>query len=476
MREYLKFYIDGQWVQPNSPSQLEVINPATEKVAGVISMGNEADVDLAVKAARNAFHTYSLASVEARLELLNSIAKCYKQRWNDIADAITEEMGAPKSISVSGQTGSGYGLFKTAMANLQEYQFSHQQDSMTIIKEPIGVCGFITPWNWPINQIACKLAPALATGCTVVLKPSEIAPFSAQIMMEVLDEAGVPKGVVNMVQGDGPTVGSAISKHADIDMVSFTGSTRAGILVAQDAATTIKRVTQELGGKSANIILDDLDHADFHRAVSGGVKSLVSNTGQSCNAPSRMFIPECRLHEAEKIASLTMQAVPLGDPQQEGAFIGPVVSQVQYNRIQNLIQAGINSEATLLAGGVGKPEGFETGYYVKPTLFSNVTNDMRIAQEEIFGPVLCMISYKNDEEAIAMANDNPYGLSAYVSGADSERTLNVAKRLRAGNIHVNGGNMTSNSPFGGYKQSGNGRERGEFGFEEFLEIKAVLTR
>ncbi len=474
MRNYQKFYINGQWVTPENREQLAVINPATEQVAGHISMGTAADVDAAVKAAQAAFTGFSQTSKEQRLDLLQSVAAEYKKRSADIAAAITEEMGAPQWLSGSNQAASGYLHFKSAIDVLNNFEFEFKQESSLIRKEPIGVCGFITPWNWPVNQIGCKLAPALATGCTVVWKPSEVAPFSGYLLMEVLHAAGVPSGVINMINGDGPVVGSAISSHPGIQMVSFTGSTRAGIAVAQDAAPSIKRVTQELGGKSANIILDDLSSEAFGKAVAGGVKTMCVNSGQNCNAPSRMMVPASRLAEAEAIVKNTMQKIKVGDPHEESTFAGPVVSQLQWDRIQTLIQQGIDEGAEILVGGVGKPEGLETGYYVQPTAFTRVNNDMQIARHEIFGPVLCLMPYETERQAIAMANDNDYGLSGYVSGADNDRVNHVANQLRAGMIHINGAQMDRTAPFGGYKQSGNGRERGPQGFEEFLETKALL--
>lgn len=474
MKDHLPFYINGQWLAPEERETLAVINPATESVVGHIPLGHERDVDAAVDAASQAFEAFSTTSIEDRLAMLQSVAKAYKSRSDEIADAITEEMGAPKWLSESNQAVSGYLHFKSAMDVLKQYEFEYQQGNAWIRKEPIGVCGFITPWNWPVNQIGCKLAPALATGCTVVWKPSEVAPFSAQILMEILDQAGVPAGVVNMVHGDGPTVGAAISKHPGIHMVSFTGSTRAGVAVAQDAAPTIKRVTQELGGKSANIILDDLAELTFAKAVAGGIKTLCVNSGQNCNAPSRLFIPKSRLEEAEKVVKKTMESIVVGDPKENGVFAGPVVSGVQWQRIQGLIQSGIDEGATLLTGGVGRPEGLDQGYYVKPTAFTQVSNDMQIAREEIFGPVVCIIPYQDEAQAIEMANDNDYGLSGYVSGESEERVQSVARRLRAGMIHINGATMDRTAPFGGYKHSGNGRERGPQGFDEFLETKAML--
>lgn len=474
MRDYINFYINGQWVTPENKERLEVINPATESVVGQISLGNAEDVNQAVKAATAAFKTFSQTSRQERLDLLNAICAEYKKKSAEIAAAITEEMGAPKWLSESNQAASGYLHFKSAIKVLEDYEFEFQQDTSLIRKEPIGVCGFITPWNWPVNQIGCKLAPALATGCTVVWKPSEVAPFSAYLLMQVLHDAGVPQGVVNMINGDGPTVGSAISSHPDIHMVSFTGSTRAGTAVAQDAAPSIKRVTQELGGKSPNIILDDLSTEKFAKAVAGGVKTMCVNSGQNCNAPSRMLVPEHRLAEAEAVVKQTMSKITVGDPNEEGVFAGPVVSHVQWQKIQQLIQAGEDEGAELLVGGTGKPDNLEKGFYVKPTAFSKVNNDMKVAREEIFGPVLCLLPYSDEAEAIDLANDTDYGLSGYVSGADEQRVNQVASQIRAGMIHINGAQMDRTAPFGGYKHSGNGRERGPQGFDEFLETKALL--
>lgn len=474
MRDCLNFYLNGQWVLPEGRDKLAVINPATEQVAGHISMGTAADVDQAVKAASEAFKSFAQTSKQDRVDLLKAVAAEYKKRSADIAAAITEEMGAPQWLSESNQAASGYLHFKSAIKVLEDFEFEFQQDTSLISKEPIGVCGFITPWNWPVNQIGCKLAPALATGCTTVWKPSEVAPFSAYLLMEVLDAAGVPAGVVNMINGDGPTVGSAISSHPDVHMVSFTGSTRAGIAVAQDAASSIKRVTQELGGKSPNIILGDLSAERFAKAVAGGTKTMCVNSGQNCNAPSRMLVPAERLAEAEAVVQQTMEKIKVGAPDDEHTFAGPVVSDTQWQRIQNLIQQGVDEGARLLTGGPGKPDGLETGYYVKPTAFTDVNNSMAIARQEIFGPVLCLIPYADEAEAVALANDTEYGLSGYVSGADPGRVSAVARQIRAGMIHLNGAQMDRTAPFGGYKHSGNGRERGPQGFEEFLETKALL--
>jgi aldehyde dehydrogenase (NAD+) len=470
MRDYLKFYIDGAWVDPAEPKTLDVINPANEDVAGRISLGSATDVDRAVQAAKKAFETWSLTSREERIDVLERIVAEYQKRYEDMAKAITEEMGAPSWLAQRAQAAMGPAHLMTAIAVLKDYKFEEQRGSTLIKKEPIGVCGFITPWNWPVNQIATKVAPALATGCTMVLKPSEVAPFSGYIWSEIMHAAGVPAGVYNMVNGDGPTVGAAISSHPDIDMVSFTGSTRAGIEVARNAAATVKRVHQELGGKSPNIILED---ADFKAAVSGGVKSVMMNSGQSCNAPTRMLVPSQRMDEVIAIAKETAEAHVVGDPN-GNAQLGPVVSEVQFNKIQRLIEAGVAEGATLVAGGPGRPEGLEKGYYVKPTVFANVTSDMTIAKEEIFGPVVSILGYETVEEAVRVGNDTEYGLAAYISGTDPEKIRAVASKMRAGQVNLNGAAPDMMAPFGGYKQSGNGREWGDHAFAEFLEVKAVL--
>jgi aldehyde dehydrogenase (NAD+) len=469
MRDHLDFYIDGAWVAPVRGQPLDVINPATEAVAGRISLGSAEDVDKAVAAARRAFASYSLTSRAERLDLLKNIVAEYEKRYADLAAAITEEMGAPSWLAQQAQAGSGLAHLKTGIETLSNFQFDEQRGSTLITHEPIGVCALITPWNWPINQIACKVAPALATGCTMVLKPSEIAPFSACIWAEILHAAGVPAGVFNLVNGDGPTVGVALSSHPDVDMVSFTGSTRAGIEVARNAAPTVKRVAQELGGKSPNIILKD---ADLEAAVSSGVHQMMSNSGQSCNAPSRMLVPAARMEEAKTIAKTTAESITVGSPN-GNSKLGPVISETQWNKIQGLIQSGIDEGASLLTGGTGRPEGLDAGYYVKPTVFADVTPDMTIAREEIFGPVLTMMAYQGEDQAIEIANDTVYGLAAYVQG-EPEHAKEVARKLRAGRVHLNGSGGDMTAPFGGYKQSGNGREWGDYGFREFLETKAVL--
>ncbi|CAN5213869.1 aldehyde dehydrogenase family protein [soil metagenome] len=470
MRDYLKFYIDGKWVDPVTPKTLDVINPATEKSAGRISLGSAADVDLAVKAARKAFDSFSRTSRQERMELLAAIIAEYQKRFGDVAMAITEEMGAPANLANKAQAPIGLGHLSTALEVLKTFEFEHDRGPTRIAKEPIGVCAFITPWNWPMNQITCKVAPALAVGCTMVLKPSEIAPFSAQIFAEIMDAAGVPAGVFNLVNGDGPTVGAALSSHPDVDMVSFTGSTRAGVEVAKAAAPTVKRVHQELGGKSPNIILDD---EGFAKGVVGGIRGVMNNSGQSCNAPTRLLVPNGRMAEAIEVARGAAEATTVGDPG-GNAQLGPVVSETQWNKIQGLINKGIEEGATLVAGGPGKPEGLEVGYYVKPTVFANVTNDMTIAREEIFGPVVAILGYDTVDQAIQIGNDTEYGLAAYVTSADLAKAREVASRLRAGQVSINGGGGDLMAPFGGFKQSGNGREWGDHAFGEFLEIKALL--
>src|SRR5579863_674402 len=470
MRDYMKFYIDGKWVDPVTPKSLDVINPANEAVAGRISAGSAADVDKAVAAAKKAFETWSLTSREERIELLQRISAEYQKRYGEIANAITEEMGAPASLAQQAQACVGMMHINTGIEVLKNFKFEEDRGSTRIVKEPIGVCGLITPWNWPINQIACKVVPALATGCTMVLKPSEEAPFSAYIWCEIMDAAGVPAGVFNLINGTGAEVGAAIASQPGIDMVSFTGSTRAGVEVAKAAAPTVKRVAQELGGKSPNIILED---ADFPAAVGGGVQHVMQNSGQSCNAPTRMLVPQKKMAEAITIAKQSAESTTVGDPN-GNATIGPVVNKTQWEKIQRLIKAGIDEGATLVTGGVGRPEGLDKGYYVKPTVFANVTNDMTVAREEIFGPVVSILGYKSVDEAIKVGNDTEYGLAAYISGTDMSKVREVASKLRAGQVSINGGGGDMTAPFGGYKMSGNGREWGDFGFAEYLEVKAVL--
>lgn len=471
MVDYSKFYIDGQWVDPRGTQSLDVINPATEEPCGRIVLGSREDVDLAVAAAKRAFETYSQTSRGERIELLERVIEVYKRRMGEVAEAIQLEMGAPTKLAQAAQAPSGLGHFMVALNVLKDFEFEEQIGTTMVVREPVGVCALITPWNWPMNQVTCKVAPALATGCTMVLKPSEIAPLSAALLADILHEAGVPKGVFNMVHGDGPTVGSALTSHPDIDMVSFTGSTRAGREITKNAADTIKRVALELGGKSANILLDDVN---FEQAVTAGVRGCMNNTGQSCNAPTRMLVPHDRMDEVAKIAAAAAEAVRPGDPADPATHIGPVVSEAQWSKIQSLIETGIREGARLVAGGPGRPDGLERGYYVKPTVFTHVSNDMTIAQEEIFGPVLVIIGYQDEEDAIRIANDTRYGLSGYVSSADLERARRVARRIRTGMVHINGAPVDNKAPFGGYKQSGNGREWGKYGFEDYLEVKSIF--
>src|ERR1700743_3787013 len=471
MQERLQFYIAGKWVDPVTPKTIDVINPANEEAFARISLGSKADVDKAVAAARKAFETFSRTTPAERIALLQKIMAGYQSKYDAIAKAISMEMGAPMWLSKAAQAATGLGHLAETVKILKDYSFNETRGTTEIVKEPVGVCGFITPWNWPINQIVCKVAPALAAGCPIVLKPSEVAPMNAMLFADVMNEAGVPPGVFNLVNGDGPTVGEAMSSHPGIDMMSFTGSTRAGVAVAKAAADTVKRVAQELGGKSPNIILDD---ADLAKAVSRGVMHMMQNTGQSCNAPSRMFVPKAKHDEAAQIAKATAEKVKVGDAFAEGVTMGPVVSETQFNKIQGLIKKGIDEGATLVTGGPGRPGGLSRGYYRRPNIFSNVTNDMTIAREEIFGPVLAILPYESEAEAIRQANDTPYGLSGYVQSGDIDHARKVASQIRAGNVHINGAGGDMNAPFGGYQQAGTGREGGEFGFEEFLEVKAVL--
>ncbi|MES2626478.1 MAG: aldehyde dehydrogenase family protein [Pseudomonadota bacterium] len=470
MREYLQFYIDGAWVNPVTPRTLDVVDPATAAVTGHISLGSAADVDKAVQAAAKAFRSWSRTTREERLAVLARIVEEFTKRVPELGDAITEEMGAPKWLAQGTQAGIGVNHFKTAISILEKFEFEEDRGTSRIVREPIGVCGFITPWNWPIHQICAKVAPALATGCTVVLKPSEIAPFSGQIFAEILHAAGVPAGVFNMVQGEGPTVGQAIAEHPKVDMVSITGSTRAGILVAQAAAKTVKRVHQELGGKSPNIILED---ADLKAAVTGGINGIMMNSGQSCRAPTRMIVPNKLMDQVCVIAKEVAESWTPGDPKQDSRM-GPVISEAQWQKIQKLIQNGLAEGAKLVTGGPGKPDGLEQGYYVKPTVFRDVNNNMNIAREEIFGPVLSIIGYDTEEEAVEIANDTEYGLGGYVHSKDIEHARTIAAQIRAGYISLNNAGLDLNAPFGGYKQSGNGREFGDQAFGEFLEYKSLL--
>jgi aldehyde dehydrogenase (NAD+) len=470
MVQRLKFYIDGAWQDSGSKKTLPVVNPATEEALYEVALGTAADVAKAVAAARRAFETFSLTTREQRVELLAKIIEVYKRRLKDIGAAISDEMGAPLGFAERFQAGAGLGHLMTTLEVLKTYPFEERLGSAMIVREPVGVIGMITPWNWPLNQIACKVAPALAAGCTMILKPSENTPSSALIFAEILDEAGVPKGVFNLINGLGGEVGAAMSAHPGIDMMSFTGSTRAGIDVAQRSAPTVKRVTQELGGKSPNIILED---AELSKSIAGGTAHCFNNSGQSCNAPTRMLVPLAKMKEAAAIAKVVADKAKVGDPRGSDTTMGPVVNRVQWEKIQGLIKKGIDEGATLVTGGLGRPDGLNKGYYVRPTVFADVSNEMTIAREEIFGPVLSIIGYKSEDEAVRMANDTPYGLAGYVSSGDPERARRVAKRIRAGNVNINGAANERAAPFGGYKQSGNGREWGRFGLDEFTEIKAV---
>jgi aldehyde dehydrogenase (NAD+) len=472
VQDFLKFYINGEWVDPIEPRVLDVENPATEEAFARISIGSARDVDKAVAAAREAFKTFSQTSVEERIALLDKITGALAARSEELAKTISQEMGAPMWLAAAAQAPVPIGHFATAAQILREYKFDQDLGRTKIRKEPVGVCGFITPWNWPANQVACKVAPAIATGCTVVLKPSEIAPLDAMLIAEVLHEAGVPPGVFNLVNGDGPGVGTAISSHPDIDMVSFTGSTRAGVLVSQAAAPTVKRVALELGGKSPNIVLPS---ADLQQAIPASVHGMMMNSGQSCNAPSRLFVPKDKNEDAKAIAKAVTEAIKVQPPETaEPGSLGPVSSKVQFDKIQDYIEIGIKEGATIVAGGAGRPEGMNKGYYTRPTVFGDVSNDMRIAREEIFGPVLVMIPYDTLDDAIEMANDTPYGLSGYVQGPEDE-AREVGKQIRAGQILLNGATPDLAAPFGGYKTSGNGREWGAYGIEEFLEVKSMMA-
>ena len=470
MRDYLKFYIGGEWVDPASPKTLDVTDPATEAVCGRISIGSAADVDRAVAAAQKAFPAWSVTTREERLAVLENIVAEFQKRVIDLATAITEEMGAPKWLSEGVQAAIGVKHFETAIGVLKTFQFEEDRGTSHIVKEPVGICGFITPWNWPIHQICAKVAPALATGCCVILKPSEIAPFSGQIFAEILEAAGVPAGVFNLVQGEGPTVGAALAAHPGIDMVSITGSTRAGIEVARAAAATVKRVHQELGGKSPNIVLDD---ADMVPAITGSINAIMQNSGQSCRAPTRLLAPKGRVDEICKIAKDVAETWEPGDPK-GNSRMGPVVSETQWNKVQRLIDSGLKDGAKLVTGGPGRPEGLDKGYYVRPTVFRDVTNDMEIAREEIFGPVLVILSYDSEDEAIRIGNDTEYGLAGYVHSKDLDHAKRVAAKIRAGYVSLNNAGLDLNVPFGGYKRSGNGREFTDYAFDEFLEVKSIL--
>jgi aldehyde dehydrogenase (NAD+) len=467
----MQFYIDGAWVDPVVKGKsTPVVNPATEEPMYEIALGSKADVDKAVAAAKRAFTTFSQTSREERVALLTKIIDIYKTRMKEIGAAVSDEMGAPLPMAEKLQAGAGLGHLMNTLEVLKKYEFEETMGGAVVLREPVGVVGMITPWNWPLNQIACKVAPALAAGCTMILKPSEFTPTSAIIFAEVLDAAGVPKGVFNLINGLGPEVGVAMSEHPGIDMISFTGSTRAGIDVAQRAAKTVKRVSQELGGKSPNVILED---ADFTKAVSGGVMHVFNNSGQSCNAPTRMIVPLSKMAEVKAIAKAVADKTKAGDPKAEGTTIGPVVNRTQWDKIQALIKKGVDEGATLVAGGPGLPEGVNKGFYVRPTVFADVTNDMTIAREEIFGPVITILGAKDEAEAVKIANDTPYGLAGYVSAGSVETAKRVAKQIRAGMVNLNGVPNERTAPFGGYKQSGNGREWGKYGMEDFLEVKAI---
>ena len=466
-----QFYIDGAWVDPIEPKELKVINPATEEVAGVISMGSSKDVDRAVMAARRAFDSFSRTAPAERLALLERMLAAYKAHYDEIAQAISTEMGAPITLSKTSQTGIGVGHISAMIDVLKSFKFEEMRGTVRLVQEPVGVCALITPWNWPMNQVAAKVVPALAAGCTMVLKPSEYSPFSAIIWAKVMHEAGVPAGVFNLVNGDGNNVGAPLSSHREVDMVSFTGSTRAGSEVARNAAASVKRVHQELGGKSPNVLLDD---ADFERAVTKSVLHVFQNSGQSCNAPTRMLVPAAKLAEVEAIAKRVAESVVTGDPTSEKTNLGPVVSKLQFERVEGYIAKGIAEGAKVVIGGSGRPDGLTKGYFVKPTIFSNVRNDMTIAREEIFGPVLCILPYDSEEQAVQIANDTPYGLAAYVWSKDNLHARRIGGQIRAGQVTLNGASGNMNTPFGGFKMSGNGREWGEFGLRDFLEVKAVI--
>ena len=466
-----KFYINGEFTDPSSNETLGIINPATEEEIGIVALGSIEDVDKAVYSARKAFSVSSKLSKADRLDILKTVRENYKKRFNDLSEAIRLEMGAPIKLAEGAQAATGLGHLKTAIRVLENHEFEYKHGDYIVREEPIGVCGLITPWNWPINQIVSKVAPAFAAGCTVILKPSEIAPLSAMIIAEIMHESKIPSGMFNLVNGLGNVVGEAMSAHKNIDMMSFTGSTRGGVAVATASAATVKRVSQELGGKSANIILDD---DSFTKSITNGVTHVMSNTGQSCNAPTRMLVPLSRHDEALDIAKNSIENIKVGKPDDINTDLGPLVSITQYNKVQNLIEKGIEEGAQLVSGGKGKPDGFEKGYYVKPTIFGNVSNNMIIAKEEIFGPVLSIIPYDDIEHAVSIANDTVYGLAAYVTGEDQKKCLEVARELRAGQISLNYGSSGPSAPFGGYKQSGNGREKAEWGLDEFLEIKAIM--
>ncbi len=473
MENKKNFYIDGKWVTPKSNQEIKVINPATEENCAVISLGNKEDIDYAVSSAKKAYSTWAFSPKEERIRLLEKLYENYKKRWADIAAAITTEMGAPKDFATKLQAGTGAAHLKSFIRYLKNFEFEkplgEHAPNQRLIYEPKGVCALITPWNWPMNQVCLKVAPALASGCTMILKPSELAPLSSMILAELIDETKFPPGVFNLVNGDGETTGNALTSHPDVNMISFTGSTRAGALISQNAAKDFKRVSLELGGKGANIIFKDADPD----AIERGALRCFRNSGQSCNAPTRMLVEKSMYNEAVERLKKYTENFEVGDPKKEGEHIGPVISETQYNKIQTLIKKGIDEGAKLVAGGAGKPEGFEKGYFVKPTVFVDVKNDMEVARTEIFGPVLSVMPFENEEEAIKIANDTPYGLTNYIQTQDKEKVKRVARKLRSGMVDVNGAGIAVDAPFGGFKHSGIGREAGEHGLEEFLEVKAV---
>jgi aldehyde dehydrogenase (NAD+) len=473
MENKKNFYIDGKWVSPKSKEEIQVINPATEENCAVISLGNKEDVDMAVRSAKKAYESWSFSTKDERIKLLEKLYENYKKRWSDIADAITTEMGAPKDFATKLQAGTGAAHLKSFIKYLKNFEFEkplgEHAPNQRLIYEPKGVCALITPWNWPMNQVCLKVMPALASGCTMVLKPSELAPLSSMILAELIDETKFPAGVFNLVNGDGATTGDALTSHPDINMISFTGSTRAGALISQNAAKDFKRVSLELGGKGANIIFKDADP----EAIERGALRCFRNSGQSCNAPTRMLVEKSMYNEAVERLKKYTERFEVGDPKKEGEHIGPVISETQYNKIQALIKKGIDEGAKLVAGGPGKPEGLEKGYFVKPTVFADVNNNMDIARTEIFGPVLSVMPFETEEEAIQIANDTPYGLTNYIQTQDNEKVKRVARKLRSGMVDVNGAGIAVDAPFGGFKHSGIGREAGEHGLEEFLEVKSV---
>jgi len=473
MENKKNFYIDGKWVTPKAKEEIKVINPATEENCAVISLGNKEDIDIAVKSAKKAYESWSFSTKDERIQLLEKLYENYKKRWADIADAITTEMGAPKDFATKLQAGTGAAHLKSFIKYLKNFEFEkplgEHAPNQRLIYEPKGVCALITPWNWPMNQVCLKVMPALASGCTMVLKPSELAPLSSMILAELIDETKFPAGVFNLVNGDGATTGDALTSHPDVNMISFTGSTRAGALISQNAAKDFKRVSLELGGKGANIIFKDADP----EAIERGALRCFRNSGQSCNAPTRMLVEKSMYNEAIERLKKYTESFEVGDPKKEGEHIGPVISETQYNKIQTLIKKGIDEGAKLIAGGPGKPQGLEKGYFVKPTVFGDVNNNMDIARTEIFGPVLSVMSFETEEEAIQIANDTPYGLTNYIQTQDKEKVKRVARKLRSGMVDVNGAGIAVDAPFGGFKHSGIGREAGEHGLEEFLEVKSV---